>query len=201
MSTEERIKEAARKLFTRKGFAATRTRDIAEEAGINLALLNYYYRSKEKLFEIVMLENLQKFFKGIVEMMNNQETTLEEKIEFFVSRYTHLLLEQPDMPLFVFSEMKANPDGLASKVGFKDALLKSHFVKQIQQESKKGKVPPPNPLHFLLNMISMTIFPFVASPLVQVIGNFNQTKFNAFINERRKLLPRWVMATLSVNNH
>ena len=65
LSTEEKIKNAALKLFTRKGFAATRTRDISEEAGINLALLNYYYRSKEKLFELVMTEILQNFFRGI----------------------------------------------------------------------------------------------------------------------------------------
>ncbi len=64
-STEEKIKEAARVVFMKKGFAATRTRDIAEEAGINLALLNYYFRSKEKLFELVMFEKFQKFF-GII---------------------------------------------------------------------------------------------------------------------------------------
>ena len=63
-STEQKIKEAARKLFTEKGFDAVKTRDIAEEAGLNLALLNYYFRSKEKLFEIIMLENLGHFSRG-----------------------------------------------------------------------------------------------------------------------------------------
>ncbi len=58
-STEEKIKEAARRVFTQKGYAATRTRDIAEESGLNLALINYYFRSKEKLFDIIMLEHLQ----------------------------------------------------------------------------------------------------------------------------------------------
>src|ERR1700748_2737311 len=65
ISTEEKIKAAAKKLFTQKGFAATRTRDIAEEAGINLALLNYYFRSKEKLFELIMMENFRQFLQGI----------------------------------------------------------------------------------------------------------------------------------------
>ncbi|HLZ87627.1 MAG TPA: TetR family transcriptional regulator, partial [Puia sp.] len=64
-STEEKIMEAARKLFTQRGFAATRTRDIAEEAGINLALLNYYFRSKQKLFDIVMMENFRRFLGGM----------------------------------------------------------------------------------------------------------------------------------------
>ena len=68
-STEEKIKAAARKVFTRKGFAATRTRDISEEAGINLALLNYYFRSKEKLFDLVMMENMQHFLIGMKEVI------------------------------------------------------------------------------------------------------------------------------------
>ena len=64
--TEQKIKEAAKKVFQQKGFAGTRTRDIAEEAGINLALLNYYFRSKKKLYEIIMLESLREFFAGVL---------------------------------------------------------------------------------------------------------------------------------------
>ena len=71
LSTEEKIKEAAKKVFLKKGYAATRTRDIAEEAGINLALLNYYFRSKEKLFDLIMLEKLEKFFGVIAPVLNN----------------------------------------------------------------------------------------------------------------------------------
>ena len=79
-STEEKIKNAARIVFHKKGFAATRTRDIVEEAGINLALLNYYFRSKEKLFDIIMFESMQHFFKAISEVFNDDKTTLENKI-------------------------------------------------------------------------------------------------------------------------
>ncbi len=84
--TEEKIKEAARTVFTRKGFAATRTRDIAEEAGLNLALLNYYFRSKEKLFEIVMLEKMQVFFGFIGPIIYDDSTSLELKVEGIVSQ-------------------------------------------------------------------------------------------------------------------
>ena len=79
-STEEKIKEAARRVFTRKGFAGTRTRDIAEESGFNLALINYYFRSKEKLFDIIVLEHMQTFLVSVREILNDQGTTLEEKI-------------------------------------------------------------------------------------------------------------------------
>src|SRR5947207_6934659 len=85
LPTQEKIKEAARKIFMQKGYAATRTRDIAEEAGINLALLNYYFRSKEKLFDIIMLEKLFHFIEGIKDILNDKQTTLEEKIETVVN--------------------------------------------------------------------------------------------------------------------
>ncbi|MGN6539204.1 MAG: TetR/AcrR family transcriptional regulator, partial [Ginsengibacter sp.] len=78
-STEEKIKEAARKVFMEKGFAATRTRDIAEESGINLALLNYYFRSKEKLFHEVMSEKIQQFFGVLFPIINDSSTKLETK--------------------------------------------------------------------------------------------------------------------------
>jgi AcrR family transcriptional regulator len=97
LSTEEKIKEAAKKVFTQKGYFATRTRDIAEEAGLNLALLNYYFRSKEKLFEIVMLEKVQKFFGVLLPVLNNPATTLEEKIESIPDKYIDLILENPDL--------------------------------------------------------------------------------------------------------
>ena len=92
-SAEKKILEAARKLFTEKGYDATKTRDIAEEAGINLALLNYYFRSKEKLFEIIMLENIGHFFQGVLVIVNDEKTTVQEKIEklgctFILTRLT-----------------------------------------------------------------------------------------------------------------
>src|SRR4051812_36042236 len=106
LSTEEKIQKAARKVFTQKGYAATRTRDIAEEAGINLALLIYYFRSKEKLFEIIMLEKMQKFFSVLLPIINNTATTLENKIDGIASNYIDLLTANEDLPLFILSEVR-----------------------------------------------------------------------------------------------
>ena len=104
-STEEKIIEAARKVFLEKGYAATRTRDIAEEAGINLALLNYYFRSKEKLFQLVMVENLQQLFSVVLPIVNNDELTLEQKLETLAENYIDLLIDNSDLPIFILSEM------------------------------------------------------------------------------------------------
>src|SRR6187455_3388798 len=106
LSTEEKIKSAARLVFTRKGYAATRTRDIAEEAGINLALLNYYFRSKEKLFEIVMVEKMSKFFGVVAQVLEDKSMTVEEKTGTVVDNYIGLLSENPDLPIFILSEIR-----------------------------------------------------------------------------------------------
>src|SRR5688572_23826496 len=122
-TTEERIKAAARKVFTKKGYSAARTRDIAEEAGINLALLNYYFRSKEKLFEQVMLEKFQKFFGVVVPILVDIDTTLEQKIELVANNYISMLLENPDLPIFVLSEIRNNPDRFVSNTQLKKILV------------------------------------------------------------------------------
>jgi AcrR family transcriptional regulator len=191
LSTEEKIKHAARKVFTTKGYAATRTRDIAEESGINLALLNYYFRSKEKLFELVMSEVLQNFFRGITQILNDQTTSAEEKIEIFVQRYTELLKQQPDLPLFIFHELRANPEKLGTKMGVNE-VFKSYFFKQLQEEMQSGKVPAIHSLHYIINMISMTVFPFIAAPLLKHIAGVDAKTYSALIDERKTLVPGWM---------
>ena len=195
-STELKIKQAAQKVFMQKGYAAARTRDIAEAAGINLALLNYYFRSKEKLFDIIMLENLQHFIEGIKEILNNRKTSIEQKVEALVTNYIDLLTRQPDLPLFILHELRTHPKEIVSKIDRDKFINKSYFMQQIKDAAKQGKIAPVNPLHFLINIISLTVFPFVASPVLQNIGGLNQQDFNALMEERKKLIPKWIKAIM-----
>lgn len=190
-STEEKIKEAARKVFLKKGYAATRTRDIAEEAGINLALLNYYFRSKEKLFSHVMMEKMQQFFGVLFSVINDPSTKLEIKIDLIVSNYIDTLLENPDLPLFVLSEIKADPGHLGNILPVEKITQKVSFIKQLQERR-----PDINPAHFLMNILGMTVFPFIARPAFGAIGVLNKNDFQTIIEERRKLVPIWVKAAL-----
>lgn len=191
-SAEEKIKNAARIIFHQKGFAAARTRDIAEEAGINLALLNYYFRSKEKLFDIIMMESLQGFFMSVTTLFSNEESSWEDKIEIFVSSYIDMLIKQPDIPLFILSELRANPNALISKMNVKEVMLKSHFMKQFQEQVKKGNIAPTHPLHFLMNLIGMAVFPFIGSPILKNIGDLKEKDFNELMEQRKKLIPQWI---------
>jgi AcrR family transcriptional regulator len=193
-STETKIKLAAKKVFMQKGYAAARTRDIAEAAGINLALLNYYFRSKEKLFDIIMLENLQQFMEGLKEILNNRQTSIEQKVEAIAVNYINLLTEQPDLPLFVLHELRLHPKEIVSKIDRDKFINKSYFMQQVKDAVKEGKIAPAQPLHFLMNLMGLTIFPFLASPILRNIGGLKQQDFNALMEERKKLIPKWIKA-------
>lgn len=195
VSTEQKIIAAARSLFTQKGFDAVKTRDIAKEAGINLALLNYYFRSKEKLFEMVMLENMQNFFQGFAVIVNDEKTTYHKKIEQIVSNYIEMLLKAPDTPLFVLNQVRSNPEKIAKRRIF----LNSYFMKQMQEAIKSGEIAHVNVMNLMLNIVSMSIFPFIARPMFQMgEGGMTQEQFIELMMERKKMIPKWIEATLKV---
>jgi AcrR family transcriptional regulator len=190
-STEEKIKEAARKLFTQKGFAATRTRDIAEEAGINLALLNYYFRSKQKLFDLIMMENFRQFIGGMSANFQDESLTMEERIGKVVNAYIDFLTDFPDLPLFILNEIRGNPSKIAAKISEEVGPARSQFFKQLLDAKKEGKTTL-DPFHFVANLVGLTVFPFVARPLLQRVTNVTDDQFRAHMEERRKLVPIWI---------
>ena len=195
-STEEKIKEAARVVFLKKGYAATRTREIAEEARINLALLNYYFRSKEKLFGIIMLETITGFAQGLTTVLNNENSSLEEKVEMIASNYIDFITKEPNIPIFMLSEIRNDVSGLLEKLPLRQIIMDSRFFKQYQEAVSKGKIMELNPLQFLINLWGLIIFPFIAKPLVQGVGGANDEQFNKAMQERKKLIPVWIKAMM-----
>ena len=195
-STEERIKAAARKVFHQKGFAGTRTRDIAEEAGINHAMLNYYFRSKEKLFEIVMMETMAQFFKGVNLMLNDESTSLNEKIDLIVSNYVDLLLKEPELPTFILNEVRPNPQAFVEQNPIKEALTHSVLTRQYAEAVARGEITEPNIMQAILNVIGLVIFPFIAKPILTSIVNIPEEQYKALMLQRKTLIPQWIKGML-----
>jgi len=192
LSAEEKIKAAARQLFTKKGYSATRTRDIAEAAGINLALLNYYFRSKEKLFDLIMLENFGQFIHGVRNLFNDKNSSLDQKIENLVDFYISQLIVNPDLPLFVLNEIRSDPKKLQARGFFRDILRKSYFMQQLVEELARQKRTDINPIHIMVNIFSMTIFPFAAAPIICYVGELAEQEFIQVMEERKILIPVWI---------
>ncbi|HZY38366.1 MAG TPA: TetR/AcrR family transcriptional regulator [Mucilaginibacter sp.] len=191
ISTEEKLKEAARAVFTRKGYAAAKVRDIAAEANINLALVNYYFRSKEKLFELIMDETIQKLFDKIQKIINDESSTITEKVENVVDHYISLLLENPELPLFFLSEVMSGSNKLTRMTNNGKVFFNSHFVKQLAALQAEGKIKF-HPVNLMMNMIGMIVFPFLARPLLLKSGALGEKEFRAIVEERKKLIPLWL---------
>lgn len=188
-TTEEKIIEAAHKIFAQKGYAATRNRDIAEEAGLNMALLNYYFRSKQKLFEIVMTENSKKFFSVMFPIVNNRDTSLLEKAESITDNYIDLLIENPELPLFVFNEIKVDPENFKGRVQVDKLFNDSYILTQIKELE-----PDEDPLQFIISLLGMILFPFVSKPIFYV----DEKEFRVKMNERKRYIMKWVKTSMGL---
>ena len=192
-NTETRIKAAARVVFHKKGFAGARTRDIAEEAQINLALLNYYFRTKEKLFQLIMVETLGEFNQAMGEVVNDETTTLEKKIQLISEKYIDLTIAEPEIPLFIMSEIRTHGAEILEKLPAK-GILQSFFIKQYLQAVKDKRIIEQNPLHFLMNLTGLITFPFINSPILKKVGKLNDKQFNKLMEERKRKIPLWIKA-------
>ncbi len=190
---EERILAAARKVFTTKGMAGARMQDIADEAGINKALLHYYFRDKDKLFETIFLDEAQRFFPKINTIFSS-EAPLFVKIENFVNEYIDEMLENPYLPWFVMNELHRDPDQFIYKMWGKDNLPKpGKFLEQMEKEIKKGTIKRISPLHLLMNLLSMTIFPFVARPMITRNLGLSDLQFKQAMEQRKKEIPKFII--------
>lgn len=194
-STEEIIKQAARTVFLKKGFAATRTRDIAEASGENLALINYYFKSKENLYRMIMLETMGAFLNTMIPIVNDEKSNVYEKIELMVANYITLFTKQPDIPLFVLNEINRNPENFMQKTAVKEKMMNSIFFNQLAEKLKQTGQSM-SPFHIFMNMMSMIIFPFVASPLIKGFHGSSDEQMNAMIQERKELIPIWMKSIL-----
>ena len=195
-STEERIIAAARKVFLSKGLAGARMQDIADEAGINKALLHYYFRSKEKLFDMIFMEAAQKLFPKI-NFIFESNMPLFEKIELFADEYITVMVENPYLPSFVLNELNRDPGSffkmLNDKFGFPDPSL---FLKQIEREIKKGNIKRIDPVQLLMNMLSLCIFPFMARPILKLRVGLGESQFREFMEQRKKEVPKFIFESI-----
>jgi AcrR family transcriptional regulator len=195
VSTEEKIKDAARKIFTKKGFLATTIRDIATEADINIASINYYFRSKEKLFEFIMDEVIGRIFDKIEPVLNDENMEINEKIEICVGHYIDNILENPDFIFFTVSEVMSGSLTNLSMMDKMRSLEKSHFAQQLKDLNTRGKISF-HPVHLFWNVSGMIFFPFLTRPRMLEAGYFTSDEFVALMQERKKLIPVWMLQAI-----
>jgi len=194
-SAQARILSAAKKIFLQQGMAGARMQDIADEAGINKALLHYYFRSKEMLFDMIFMEALDKFFPKIADVVQ-LNISLFDKIEIFCREYIDMMQQNAYLPLFVLNEVNKDPIRLKEKFWEGKDIVFLKFEEQIEQEIKKGKVKPVNPGHLFINMISMCIFPFIAKPIWMMTTNMDEMQFRYFMEQRKTEVSKFIIESI-----
>lgn len=196
-NTEEQIIAAAKKIFSAKGLAGARMQDIADEAGINKAMLHYYYRSKEKLFEIVFTEALDKLMHRMSNVIN-ANLPLPEKIREIVKNYIEGLTENPHLPLFVLNELQQQPELLVKQFKTKPNFPNiQQFLMEIAVAGEKGIIKKISPIQLMLNVLSMCVFPFVAKPLLKGVTGIDEVQFKLLIEERKQFVADFILAAIT----
>ena len=194
-NTEQRILQSAKNVFHKKGLGGARMQEIADDAAINKAMLHYYFRSKEKLFDAVFEEALRKFLPKVKELLN-VELPLFKKIEYFVEHYISHLLENSHVPFFIIYEINQNPDKLSKLLVKKTDLSPDVFINQIKTAIDKKIINKIDPRQVMLNMISMCVFPFLWKPIVMKVFGMSEKGFYEFIQLRKKEIPKFIINSI-----
>ena len=197
-NTEENILNAAISIFQKKGMAGARMQEIADEAKINKAMLHYYFRSKQQLFEAVFLKAFQQLAPQLNLIFASEKDSVFEKIKKFTSSYIDFILDNPFLPNFIIYELNNNPDFVKTFLSQENRPDPQPFLEQIDREIKAGKIKQTNPKQLLLNILSLTIFPFVADTMIKVIMNISEGEFTQLIEERKTLISKQIIDTIKI---
>ena len=196
-NTEQNILQAAKNVFQQKGMDGARMQEIADEAGINKALLHYYYRSKQLLFEAVFKSTFSLLAPQLNKILND-ESSLEDKIKNFTSNYISFISKHPYLPNFVIQEINRNPEfilNMKGNVGFPNLET---FKKQVDDEVKHNHIKPIKAEQLFINILSLSVFPFIGAPLLKAIGNINDAEFKSLVEERKTHVAQFIINSIKV---
>jgi AcrR family transcriptional regulator len=189
--TEQRIIASAERLFYQKGKAGASMQDIADDAGINRTLLNYYFRTKDQLFEAVFRNAMARFVPNLAHMLQS-DMPIAEYLPQMIETVIDTMLENPQIPIFVLQELTSNPDRMPEiikEMGIDPELT----IEKIGEESKKGSSALPDPRQVILNILSLCIFPFAARPVVtEILYGGDNDAFISAMHQRKQMLPNLV---------
>jgi TetR/AcrR family transcriptional regulator len=194
--TEQRILDAARTVFIRRGTAGARMQEIAAEAGVNQALLHYYFRSKERLSDAVFQQMASRLFPALIQTLG-AETSIDEKIDTLVGLYLENLSRNPFLPGYLISELHHHPERLpqmlAAATGTEPGKVLARVFgtlgDQIEHSVRSGTMRPISVEQFVANLISLCVFPFAARPMLSTVFGMDDAAFAQFIQRRRAELP------------
>ncbi len=195
--TEQNILNAATAIFQSKGMDGARMQEIADKAKINKAMLHYYYRSKQKLFEAVFKTAISIMAPKLREIIEKEEP-LFDKIRHFTNSYISLIIKHSYIPTFIIHELNRNPHILQDVFikQFGDSFDKMKV--QINEMVEKGQIRSIEPEHLIMNVVAMSIFPFVAKPIFKSVLQKDDKEYQELLDERKTHVADFVINSLKI---
>lgn len=199
LDTEKKILAAAKQVFMKKGLYGARMQEIADEAGINKALLHYYFRTKDRLFYAIFQEAFDILIPYVSEIFN-LESSLELKLSRFSDKYIEVLEANRYLPLFVLGEIQQNPERVSQVLNVHEFVDIKKLTLQIKQEFGVETINEKIVLHIFISFLANLIFPFIARPVIAFNMKMTDADFHNFLQERKKVVPSIFIATVKSMN-
>jgi len=196
-STEQKIIDAAHEVFLKKGLDGSRMQEIANMAGINKALLHYYFRSKQKLFEAIFKNIIAHAFPDIRGIIM-ADLPVEEKIRGFVEKYIDMMAKNPYIPAFILKEINRDPEFIAGVIR-SQGINPADILSMLEKEMAAGTIRKMNPREIMVNLIGLVIFPFAAAPMLNIIlFNSNKKAYREFLNDRKITVTEFILNAILI---
>lgn len=194
-NTEEQILTAAKDIFQTKGMDGARMQEIADKAGINKAMLHYYYRSKQLLFEAVF-KNAFSLLAPQLNKILNDNSSIEDKVKNFSSNYISFIIKHPYLPNFIIQELNRNPDFIKNIQENNSILNIDKFKAQVALEVEQGILKPTKGDQLFINILALNIFPFVAKPLVKAFVKTDDQGFKKLMEQRKTEVSEFIIHSI-----
>ena len=184
-NTENKIFDAAEEIFQQKGLGGARMQEIAEKAGINKALLHYYFRTKEKLFGEIFKKAILINQPIFIQVLNS-DLELHHKIETFIDKYMDLISKKPFIPLFIINQLNQEPNFITKFISEKINFDFSNLEKQLKDEFEKGNIIKITAPHLVADIFAMCAFSTLAKPMLKFMFKMDDEAYKVFFHERKK---------------
>ena len=194
---ETEILIAAKEIFQQKGMAGARMQEIADKAKINKALLHYYYRSKQLLFEAVFKSAFSLLAPQLNKVLND-DSDLFEKIRKFTENYVSFVIKHPYLPNFVIQELNKNPEFVQKLRSEKNFPSIEKFKLQVSDAINQGIIKPIEAEQLFINIISLNIFPFIGEPLLMALVNVDKESYNKILENRKTEVAEFIINSIKI---
>jgi len=197
LSTEEKIREAAKNVFIAKGFDGCTSREIAKAAGMNVALVNYYFCSKKQLFKLVFEAAMEEFMLSTVEVFK-KDLSLESKLRIFIEREYEFLTTHPNIPRFILSELSRGDKCEFDHAGILEKIAETGVFEELLEAQERGVIRKMDLTNLMLMIMSNCHYPFMANPLMKYLNSLSEEEYQERLTLQKQYVTEMLIGYLFI---